>query len=387
MSGIYDVWISLALGAASTKTVPLCESFGSAKELFEAGEREWRMCPELSPKNISKMLCTGLDDAKDVISRCEKCKIKIVSCFDDGYPKMLGNIPQKPFLLYIKGDAALLSEDRLFAAVVGTREPGEYGADCAETLSASLASNGAVIVSGGAKGIDTVSHKAALKAGGKTVCVLGCGTEYPYLRENAEMRREISESGALVSEYPPDMPASKYSFIVRNRIISGLSHATVVVEAGEKSGALATAKYAREQGRELFAVTGGMFSPSFAGSNGLLKNGEAAAVFSAKEIFDKTGFKMKARKSGAVNTEMNEKPKKGEKISFEKPKAPECISDAAKKVYSSFIYEEMELQELIGSSKLPPNILLSALSELEINGIVSAFGGGKYRFIIRKQVK
>lgn len=168
-------------------------------------------------------------------------------------------------------------------AVVGTRSATPYGHKTAFRLSYRLAECGALIVSGGALGIDSEAHRGALQAGGRTIAVLGCSIDYPYLSANAELRKMISEHGALISEYPPGTPPSKVSFPIRNRLISGLALGTVVVEASIKSGSLITADHALNQGKDVFAVPGNIMSSAYAGSNRLLSDG-AKPVFSAADI-------------------------------------------------------------------------------------------------------
>jgi DNA protecting protein DprA len=192
-------------------------------------------------------------------------------------------------VLYVEGKLPPMDE-KLSIAIVGTRESTPDGMWIARNLSMDLAKNDVIVVSGGAVGIDRAAHEGAMGQGGKTVCVLGCGIRYHYLMKNEKMRRNITQSGALVSEYPMDGDSKAWHFPERNRIISALSDGTVVVEAGYKSGALITADYAKEQNRDLFAVPGSILQPSSYGTNDLIKDG-AIPVTTAEDILDEYRYR------------------------------------------------------------------------------------------------
>jgi len=210
----------------------------------------------------------------------------IVTTDDPAYPKRLRETPDPPLFLYIKG--ALTPGDDQAVAIVGTRKPTQYGRTVTRRLSAELSSSGFTVVSGMARGIDTEAHRGALSAGGRSLAVLGCGIDVVYPPENRELMEQLSRSGAVVTENPfGTQPESGY-FPARNRIISGLSLGTVIIEASEDSGSLITAQYALDQGRKLFAVPGNIGSSVSRGTNSLIKQG-AALVEDAKDILTGLG--------------------------------------------------------------------------------------------------
>ncbi len=210
-----------------------------------------------------------------------KSHVKILGIEDPGYPAPLRYIPDPPYILYIKGE--LKQEDLIAIGVVGSRKPSVYGRSQAEKLSAEVSALGFCVVSGLARGIDSAAHGAVLKRGGRTLAVLGTGLLKIYPEENRGLAEKICENGALISEFPLLLGPEKWNFPRRNRVISGLSLGSLVIEAGEKSGALITAKYALEQGREVFALPGNVTSAMSKGTNGLIKAG-AKLVESAEDI-------------------------------------------------------------------------------------------------------
>ncbi|MBI2755347.1 MAG: DNA-protecting protein DprA [Chloroflexi bacterium] len=223
------------------------------------------------------------------LERLERIGARALTLLDPDYPAPLRHIADPPPVLFIRG--SLEPRDQCAVGIVGTRRVTPYGRAVAERLSRDLAMAGATVVSGLAKGVDTIAHRAALDAGGRTVAVLGNGLDQVYPPENAVLARRIAQegSGALVSEFAPGVPPDAANFPRRNRIISGLSGGVVVVEAGQRSGALITADFALEQGREVFAVPGSILSAMSAGSNNLLKQG-ATPVVSAVDILDALGY-------------------------------------------------------------------------------------------------
>jgi DNA processing protein len=206
---------------------------------------------------------------------------------DPGYPPLLAEVHDPPVRLFVRGDAGATADPGV--AVVGARSCSAYGAQVARTLSRELAAAGIVVVSGLARGVDGEAHRGALEGGGRTVAVLGCGIDRDYPRSHAELARRIVASGAVVSEYEPGIEPAPWRFPARNRIIAGLALATVVVEARERSGALITADFALELGRDVFAVPGEITSGLSAGTNDLLRQG-AAPFTSARDVFDALGI-------------------------------------------------------------------------------------------------
>ena len=213
--------------------------------------------------------------------------IRAIAETDAAYPYLLRQIPDCPPVLYVRG--TLMPDEATAVAVVGTRRASGYGQQVCREFAESLAASGIIIVSGMARGIDTIAHKAALEAGGTTVGVLASGLDVVYPAENAILAKRVLEHGALISEHPPGARMRKESFLLRNRIMSGLSRGVLVVEAGERSGALRTASDALEQNRDVFAVPGSIHSLSSVGTNRLIQKGLAQAVTSPEDILEELG--------------------------------------------------------------------------------------------------
>ncbi len=214
------------------------------------------------------------------IDRCRQKKIDVITMTDPAYPRLLNELPDPPPYLYVRGR---LDPDAACLAVVGSRHPTAYGLSMADQLSRDLARYGLPIVSGMARGIDTAAHEGALAAGGRTYAVLGSGLANIYPRQNLLLAEKIAENGAVISEFPIFTEPQPHHFPIRNRIISGMSLGTIVVEAAKKSGSLITARLAAEQGREVFAVPGSIQSFKSTGTHGLLKQG-ARLVENAADV-------------------------------------------------------------------------------------------------------
>lgn len=265
-------------GLGAMRYRKLMASFGSPGAVFSAG------IAELEPLVGEKVaLAINLFDfstvANDILF-VQEAGIQVIGFWEADYPAQLAQLDDFPALLFVKGNARVLREPGI--AVVGTRNPTSYGRRVAEELGGAVARAGAALISGGALGIDGIAHRAALKAGGKTVVVLGSGHRNPSPSSHLDLFSRIAESGgAVVSEFLPSVKPEPYNFPGRNRIISGLSHAVVIVEGDVDSGALITARWALDQGRDVYAVPGNIFSDKSRGTNRLLSQG--AFVYTGPE--------------------------------------------------------------------------------------------------------
>ena len=363
----YYIWLSLALGYCNPKYKALLSLYPNIADLYNGGETEWRLSGVLNGKDISALGKTPLSKAYEVISRCNELGISIISLDDPGYPEKLLDIYDPPAVLYMKGRLPDFAK-RLSIAVVGTRNATVYGKQTCNVIAGSLAKVGVIIVSGGAIGIDSISHTAALEVGGTTVCVLGCGVNFPYLMGNSQMRRAIAEHGAVVSEYPPDYPPGKHTFPERNRIISGLSDGVLVVEAGIRSGSLITARTAMEQNRDVFAVMGNITSPYSQGTNTLIKDGAVPVT----DFTDITSYYPQFRIEGEPDDMIEEIPVHKTDID---------VSDDAKKVYKCITADPIHIDSIASACSLPMSSVLCALTELELEGLVKADKGRMYRLL------
>lgn len=279
----YYLGFNLVPGIGPTRLARLIERCGSVEAAWHA--------------TLDDLMSTGLDgkigmallaarrnlDLDAEMERVAQAGAHLITLEDPHYPALLTQIPAPPPLLYVRG--TLSSADEWAIAVVGTRAPTSYGREATRRIVTDLASRSITVVSGLALGIDTIAHQAAIEAEGRTLAVLGCGIDFPYPERNQRLAAQICENGALISEYPLQTPPTATNFPPRNRIISGLSLGTLVVEAGERSGALITVDFALEQGRDVFAVPGSIFSAKSAGTNRLIRNG-AGLVANARDILE-----------------------------------------------------------------------------------------------------
>ncbi|MBE0568389.1 MAG: DNA-protecting protein DprA, partial [Deltaproteobacteria bacterium] len=284
--------------------------------------------------------------AESVRKACERLEVVIIPWGADDYPVGLREIPGAPLLLYRAGKA--WSGGGFTVAVVGSRAPTGPGREIARILSGELASSRWTVVSGMARGIDAAAHRGALHAGGTTVAVLGCGVDVAYPREHAELRDEILRKGTIFSEYPPGSPPLPYRFPERNRIVSGLSRGVIVVEAPERSGALITARFALEQGRDVMAVPGSPWFAHTAGSNRLLREG-APPVCSAADVHGILGSP-----------------------------PPAFPGRVAERVLSA-LSGEMHVGEIADALSVPIQELLPCLMEMELSNLVEKRPGNYYK--------
>lgn len=267
----YWVGFNLIKGIGSVKTRLLLEKCETLENAWKAPSQEL-LSIGLSEKIVQSFVSKRKQlDLNAIWEKIVDKGIEVLTWDDQNYPRKLLEIDQPPPVLYSRGK--LKSEDDWAIAIVGTRRMTVYGRQVTQDLGTILAAKGVTVVSGLARGIDSIAHNAALDAGGRTLAVLGCGVDIIYPPENRKLYERILESGAVISEYPPGTFPESSNFPPRNRIISGLSQATVVVEAGETSGALITASFAANQGREVFAVPGNILAPQSMGCNRLIRDG------------------------------------------------------------------------------------------------------------------
>lgn len=383
----YWIWLSDIMGAGA-RVEDIFSYFSSAREVYEADRTQRIVSGVFSRRQIDALDTVSLKRAENAIEICEKNGWKIYTPEDSEYPELLHRLPDRPLVLFVDGDISCLN-DRIAVGVVGTRNPSYESIAVARKICADMAAKGAVTVSGGALGIDSAAHEGAIEGGGKTVCVMGCGLGSSYLRENEPLRREIARNGALITEYLPFTEATKYSFPARNRIISGVSHGVLVIEAGEKSGSLITARRAVEQGREVFAVPGSILTSAYTGVNRLIRDGAKVATC-ADDILSSFALMYPERLNLSKNAVLNEteteiilenavKQKVKESSARIKKNAPDTLDSDAKAIYELFGTEPIHADELCVMSGLPVSKVLSALMMLEFEGLVEAAEGKNYR--------
>ena len=286
---LYSIWLSAAAGAGSRAAVSLLREFGSAEEIYRADENAIReRFPSEADRVWKHIADKRLDRAEEALAFAEKFHVTVLTSADPRYPKSLLTLRDYPVVLFAVGE--LPDFDRIFpVAVVGTRKMSPYGKEAAYKLGGGLAAGGATVVSGLALGCDGMAMAGAIEAGGKTIGVIGCGIDIAYPPEHRDLMRSVAKDGVILTEYLPGTPPAGVNFPKRNRIISGLCPATVVVEADEKSGALITARHALYQGRDLYAVPGRIDDEGAVGTNRLLRDG-AETITSAADLLRRYEF-------------------------------------------------------------------------------------------------
>jgi DNA processing protein len=289
--------------------------------------------------------------------KVERAGAWLVTLADERYPALLRKLPDAPALLYVRG--TLMPGDELALSVVGTRKATTYGRDAAFQLSKQLAGNGVTIISGLAQGIDTVAHRGALEGGGRTLAVLGCGIDRVYPAENAKLAADVAACGALISEFPVGMPPDARNFPRRNRVISGLSLGVLVVEAPEKSGALITATIAAEQGRDVFALPGNIFSQSSRGTNRLIQDG-AKLVIDVADILDELNVTHRTLQTQSAAEQI----------------IPASETEARLMEYLGA--DPIHIDDLVRLSGLPVAVVNSTLTILELKGLARMVGHMQY---------
>lgn len=277
------VRLNMVLDIGSVRLNNLLEYFGKPENILNAPAEKLSAICGIGEKITAKITSLKNEDLTKEFALVKKFGLKIITLYDNDYPVNLKNIPGAPLVLYIKGE--LKPEDKLSIGIVGSRRATFYGLANAQNFASELAAEGFTIVSGMARGIDTNAHIGALKAGGRTIAVIGSGFGYLYPCENEELAEKISRSGAVISEFPIDTLPLKQNFPRRNRVISGLSLGVLVAEAARNSGALITADFALEQGREVFAIPGKIDSGNSFGTNEMIKQG-AKLVSCADDILE-----------------------------------------------------------------------------------------------------
>lgn len=403
---LYWLWLQNVLKPGG-KTKECIDKFGSAKDFYLAGAEEWKNFFSRKKAAFERATAKNAEDFSEIVNFCDKHNLHIITPNSEYYPKNLLTIDDYPAVLFVRGDYTCLNSGVPFG-VIGSRTPSLYGEKCAKNIVSVLCENSALIVSGGAVGIDSVAHKTAMLCAQKTVLVMGCGHGYDYLPQNADMRKAVTHAGALISEYPPYTPVSQNTFPLRNRIISGMSRAVVIIEAADKSGTFSTANHALKQGRELFVLPGDVNSGRYAGSNRLITDG-AVAVFSGEDILKKCSLlngkelhikkkddevfsdidmnslesKSNSRKSKKINEKVQKEKqieeKTEKKVEIIPKKLPEGISKNAEIVYNIMSNGINELDEITRMSSLQIRYVLVALTELEMLGFAKSDGPNKYR--------
>lgn len=351
----YWLAFNLVQGIGPVKTRALLDYFGDL-------QRAWQASPsQLQEAGLDKRALKNVLDARESLdldrelSKLHQCGARLITWDDADYPIRLKEIEEPPPVLYVRGE--LRAEDEFAVAMVGTRLATAYGKEVARQLAGELARNRITVVSGLARGIDFIAHQAALEAGGRTIAVLGCGVDIIYPPEARKLSEQIIQHGALVSDYPLGTAPDASNFPPRNRIISGISLGTLVVEAGLDSGALITAAFALEQGREVFAVPGNIYSKGSQGTNRLIQQG-AKLVRCVDDMLEELHLQHVAQQQ-ETRTALPQ-------------------DETERIVWAALSHEPMHMDELRRTLDLPISTISSTLILMELKGLARHVGGMNY---------
>lgn len=338
----------------------LLERFGDATAILQATREQLLRVNGIGEETAAAIAAWEKTvDLNAELNKIDEFGCRVVIQTDDEYPPLLRQIYDPPLVLYIKG--ALLSKDKNAVAMVGSRMTTHYGVEVTRKLAYQLAYLGVTVVSGGARGIDSAAHQGALSAKGRTVAVLGTGINLVFPPENAELYERIATNGAVLTQFPFNRPGDKQTFPIRNRLVAGMTLGTVVVEANLTSGALITANFANEYGRQVFAVPGRIDSPRSKGCHNLIKNG-AKLCEGAEDILSEfeDPFPPSNKPPSAAEP--------GVLAALE-------LSENEQKVYDALSSEEISIDDAIRKSGLPPSAVSVALLSLEIKRLVRQLPG------------
>lgn len=391
----YWVWLAELPGLKGPSRLALLRHFGSPEDIFFADQEELLLAEDVPPAQAKLALNRDLSAADRILADCQRLGHRILTIQDAEYPQRLRNIFDPPLVLYVKGRMPVM-DDEPAIAVVGTRDSTPYGDANAERLGRELAACGAVVVTGLARGIDSAAARGALRAGGTVVGVTGNGLDVVYPPENQDLYADVAAAGVLLSEYPPGSPPDKPHFPIRNRIMSGLSVAALIVEAPKHSGALITARLALDQGREVYAVPGPTGAPNSVGCNRLIRDGAGLAVEGwdvLRDFQERFPDKLRPARDLPVWTplparrqaapEPRQKPEPEEQKESLRTVSPEAVTgDQAALLRALEAVIPTQVDDLVQATGLPARRVLSALTMLEIDGCVTQHSGKRYTRLV-----
>lgn len=350
------IWYNHAQGINTFKRKDLLDEFSDAEELFNRFYEEKELIISILGESAYEKLASLHDTTliDKIIDEMTRKSVRAVTYGNAHYPSRLKHIPDPPMCLYCLGDIGLFTEERIIS-IVGTRRLTRYGKDACKMFTRELCANGFTITSGLARGADTAAHVTALESGGKTIAVLGNGLDKVYPSENLELYRDIARKGLIITEYPLGTQPFSYNFPLRNRIISGISDALLVVEAGEKSGTMITVDYALDHGKDVFAVPGNIFNDQSKGTNELIKMCNADMVTNINDILLKFDIKPRNINASAIQLDFIEVG-----------------------IINELDSGDVHFEELLIKSGLEAHKLISILTNLEMYGLIRKLPGNYY---------
>lgn len=349
-------WVRLAkLELSPKKAVSLVDHFGGPGEVLQAGTDALMEADRLSRRTAERIRAAASEPVDEELRALDEVNARVVTFRDGDYPANLRQIYDPPAVLFVRGE--IREEDRFAVAIVGTRRPSEYGRSMAMKISRDLAARGLCVVGGGARGIDTAAHMAAIQDG-RSIAVMGSGLDVPYPYENRGLFKRIAETGAVISEYIPGTQPDAYRFPVRNRLISGLSLGVLVVESLVTGGAMITAGVAGDQGRDVWAVPGATDNDLSEGPHRLIRDG-AKLVERAEDILEELG----------VPVESTER---------QRPTVPSDLPPEQIAVLEVLSLHPKHVDDIILECKLTPAVTNSTLTLLELLGLIRRVPGNAY---------
>lgn len=370
---IYLMWLHLKFKSIPLESAKLLSYFHSAEAVYKAKREDYEsfgitnkfLLKELEDKSLAKV--------NQEFKLAKENNVTILGYGTDAYPSILNEISDPPLILYVKGDASVLHRRNIFC-IVGTRKCTAYGMSAALGISEQLARCGMVILSGVALGIDSGAHRGAVRAGGKTIGVMGCGLDVDYPAGNHDVKNDIISHGALISEFPFGTQPLPGNFPLRNRILSAFSLGVAVMEAGEKSGALITARYAAEQGRDVFALPGNISNPMSSGTNSLIRDG-ASLILSADDILCE--YILRYPEYFDFKTSDDEPEIQQIETATETLKSPSVYGDE-KLIYAHLKNEPIHINALCRESGLDISKVQTLITMLQIKGKIKEHPGNYY---------
>lgn len=403
----YWLWLTNLEGLTIQQRLALLEHFGQPDKVYFGDSGEYALVEGMTRQAMAALTDKSLDGADKILGGCQSLGLRIITIQDAEYPDRLRNIYDPPLVLYVQGRMPAF-DDEVAIAMVGSRKVSPYAQMMGEKLAFQMAGLGAVIVSGLAAGGDAAAHRGALRAGGFTAAVIAGGHDVIYPRENRWLYEDIAVRGVILSEYPPGTPHDRTHFPVRNRIISGLCLGTVVIEAPERSGTLITVNHALDQGRDIFALPGQADDWHCTGSNRLLRDGAGVVVdawdvlscYAARFPHKLKPFRAEEPRHFGVSAE--EKPRSAGKRASraEEPEelSAEQTQEAAKpqldlsgdhgltddqiKIVRTLGERTMQVDDIIEETEIPTRRVLSALTMLELDGVVEQSSGKRFSLAV-----
>ena len=403
----YWLWLTNLEGLTIQQRLALLEHFGQPDKVYFGDSGEYALVEGMTRQAMAALADKSLDGADKILGDCQSLGLRIITIQDAEYPDRLRNIYDPPLVLYVQGRMPAF-DDEVAIAMVGSRKVSPYAQMMGEKLAFQMAGLGAVIVSGLAAGGDAAAHRGALRAGGFTAAVIAGGHDVIYPRENRWLYEDIAVRGVILSEYPPGTPHDRTHFPVRNRIISGLCLGTVVIEAPERSGTLITVNHALDQGRDIFALPGQADDWHCTGSNRLLRDGAGVVVdawdvlscYAARFPHKLKPFRAEEPRHFGVSAE--EKPRSAGKRASraEEPEelSAEQTQEAAKpqldlsgdhgltddqiKIVRTLGERTLQVDDIIEETEIPTRRVLSALTMLELDGVVEQSSGKRFSLAV-----